>query len=161
MTYKILARETRSVLENYNSQTKYCCFGLPDSDKTEYLLNLMSAIDNDDKPYPDYINESILLVGLTAFKNYLHDHKNKKLSDNIDFIIKKHASVPLTDQMQVCVDQAKQCINDYGLVMLVGNFRYTDAHLSPVTSGEATKWPKNLADILKDRDHAPSSMLRN
>lgn len=160
MTYQNLAKETRRVFTNYNRQRSCCLFGLPDSDKTEYLLMAMMAIDNDNTPYPDSINETILLVGLTAFKHYLEEKKNNNLSERIDAVIENYASASLTAEMQVCIDQAKNCIRNHGETILLGTeLRYLDggSALIPAGSKEKGKWPKNVAAIILQNSVPDSS----
>lgn len=140
MTYRILSRQAKSVLESYNNKTSWCCFGLRDSDKTHFLLGLMTAIESDETSDVDHIHETILLVGLTAFKNYLQEKKNTELSAKIETLIHQHASVALTDEMQPFVTKAKTCIDTYGSVVLE----------------EENFWPQKVAELVKQRSTVPT-----
>jgi len=145
MSYKTLSYQARAVLEEYKNKRSWC-WKLPHSHKTAYLLELMDQLDNDNtsRYASDLKKETILLVGLTAFKNYLEDEKNEKLSIKVQCVMdeaSQEAFDAIDDSMLDTIDQAKKCIRDYGAVQSVGGFRDMESHLRQSVSEQDSQWP--------------------
>jgi len=159
VSYKILSYYAKIILTDYKGQTSWCCFGLPDNNKVQYLLELMHALDNDPTldSKSDIKKETILLVGLTAFNNYLQDKKNEELCANLYCVITDYASIQLVNnEMKAAVDDAKKCIKQYSSAKKVDDARNSDYPLESLPLVKMDEWTDRVIDIMNKRDHTIS-----